>query len=360
MNLRLILFVSISIYLVGCNSYTEPKNVNQLMKRAVSVYNQKISKNPYVARAAYKEQAKCSGVYCMYTTGYGYLYSAGYESLIPRDNFKLLLKNVKKTDRGQSWLETIENTYATTRHKKQTGLPPGYGSAFTAFRRFEMKGFLTEDNMRNYSFTIVDTLDNIENESSAIVIQFKSQKNPAEYRGSILLDSETFSIRNITLEKCHFYSENFRKWISVNGVINYDLKGKQSFISTLKFHFNKNNIEYWIEIKSESPLRQLEVDKRAYNAFSRDYNPYVYYNAEKWSNTEWANILQFSIKTDFEKLQNDLGSGKELQKQYTANSSKPFYTGVFDDGKELSFGFEGKYQIIKQKIDEFDKIVHQD
>ena len=93
--MRLILIIQI-LLLISCSfdnqkdsdkaQFKLTQSINdydKLISRVVKKYNKDIIKSPYVAKAYFREKAKCQGSYAMLTEGYGYIFSAGYNCEIP-------------------------------------------------------------------------------------------------------------------------------------------------------------------------------------------------------------------------------------------------------------------------------------
>lgn len=345
-------FILIITFLYGC---TDTNQTLHIVRQTAERYNQQILKAPYIAPAAYVETATCGGSYCMYTESYGYLHSSGYKDImIPVDNFAFLSKNTKKSGRKPEWLEGLKNYYALGQVSYQSDFIPGYNSAFSAFRWIEERGPLS--NMDLFEFEIIDAGDYENDQNSQIQIQFTpiSQIDQHTYSGTLFVDPDTFSIHQLVLDNCRFYSRNLARWVSAKGIITYEPDSEFDYVSKMSFEYQESDIEYKLLITSLFPLEVWErVDDKEYINFLRqDSNPMVIYNPDNWNPP-----VKFQ-DVNYEKISMDLLSEESLETQFTKNSDVPFYPVRLDyQDKPIPInGGQDTYDYVEQKILEFDNM----
>lgn len=332
--------------LSSCASQTEPGTAEEIVQRAVEKYQDTILKAPYASPASFMEKAMCSEEYCMYTEAVGYFYSLGYNYEIEAGNFVFLPENLKKSDRKTSWLETLNNWYADAPHiKHQTDLWPGIGSLFSSFRWFEIKGPLGDPG--SFTYEITDTLESQSPEATLIQIEFEPAGG-REDKGTLTIDSETFSIHRIKLEQTRFYSQNFRQWVSSKGEVTYHPEDSHNSIASVHYNYEKNSLEYSIIFQTSSLVKHYnnvdEVESRA--MWVNTKNPFVYYQPDIWpSVSPFSGLHMDSVRRDLEEE-------RTLEEQFVDNAGQPYFTRIYQDGRELTVhGGEETYEIIRQVLD---------
>lgn len=319
------------------------QSAEEIMQRVVEHYHNSILKTPYAAPAAYLEKAPCDGVYCMYTEATGYLFSLGYDYHIEVANFAFLPDNMKKSDRKAPWLATFSNIYAeSAKITHRTDLWPGYDNLFKAFRWFEINGPF--GSPRSFSYTIVGTGERYQTEPNLIKIDFEPRRR-GNYAGTFYIDSNTWAVHRVELEKARYYSQNFRQWLSAAGEIAYNTDSKTTSISYIKFSFEKDQMEYRVEFQSFPTIEHYsEIDDRESLAlYSNSENPYVFYQADAWpSSSPFPGI-------DSARIRNDLEAEASLEEQFKSNSGRSFFSYTYDDGRVMTvFGGEETYEIVRQ------------
>ena len=333
---------------------TETVDIDQFIKKVIKTYHKQINKKPYIAKAYYKEKSKIDGNYQMYTDGMGYLVSLGYDYMIPTDNFSYLCFNMRKSNRKKEWINLMQNLYKTTSVQSQTDFVPGYNSIFNCFRFFEIYGPFNRKNIKEYSFTLKETIK----KQNRIIYKISFEyKNPnlefvdLNYKGFFYADSETSHIYRIVFNEAPFYSEPYRKRLKSEFEVNFKFFNNKSFFSKLKSYYKVNNVEHWVEFKVlEKQFHTVEISKSDYRVFPDiDSCPWVRYNEQDWS------TYGFPEEKDMEKIKNDLGSEIPLKKQYQKNADKLFYKAVFPDHEDYEKRLKQGDKHILKKIKEYEK-----
>jgi len=147
MNVKIynLLFIIISSYNVLFSQSPE-----SIVIEAVENYVQYSEFKPYQLQAEFLEYALDNNEICMYTGGYGYLCSAGYNCPIPVDNYSFVAEQIRKSDRSEQWLKQMKNLYIKTPVRIQTDFPPGWDYLLNSFRRIELEGLLNPQKVGLY------------------------------------------------------------------------------------------------------------------------------------------------------------------------------------------------------------------
>lgn len=343
----------LGVILVSTSCLSEKDDHLEILNIAVNQYHEEMIQAPYLAPAAYLEKATCGEVYCMYTEAYGYLHSSSYEAQIPVDNFAFLSKNMKKSNRSQKWLESLNSqNIKRSRFEYISDYSPGYNQAFSAFRFFEQNGPLS--NFSRFEFEVTDTLSNETIDSELITIQFQPTGN-SNFRGSLQINLDSKKIERITLDQMSIYSHILDEWTTGKGYINFNHDSKYSYVSSMNFEYGVDEIRYWVSVESLKPLviwdEINDLDFR-YFAFN-DRNPIVHYDPEVWQKEAPINFKH----VDYSLIRNDMESEVSLDEQFQQNSGIPFLSRILRGGSEIHVdGGQETYLYVDQRIKDFDEI----
>ena len=355
MKMRLILVILILV-LKSC-SFANRKNSDKtqfkltqsindndkLISRVVKKYNKDIIKSPYVARAYFREKAKCQGCYAMLTEGYGYIFSAGYKCEVPVDNFSFLCENMRKSDRKKCWLNRLILLYEKVPQlEKQTDIAPGYNSLFSGFRWFEKHGPLSSNSWDHYHYKL-DTAFSAEGLGGIV---FNPIDN-ASYSGIVYFKRENFRIDHVVLNRFDFYSNPFWSNIEVTAIIDYEYCGDMCYLSSMKIYYENEGLQHWVEFVVTTPPKATETNENEYRIlFRNDNNPIVKYNKSDWDK------FNFPQGNDINSIRKDLSIKRSLEDQYISNSGKKYYIQTLKFGKVDDVN----YDFVQTKIQELQKL----
>lgn len=346
--IRTIFFLVTLLVSISCTGHQGQGTVQELMREAAEQYNDFIVKTPFSAPAAYMETATCEGMYCMFTEAVGYIYSKGYDHEIQAGNFAFLPENMRKSDRIPIWLNTMTNWYADAANiSYQSDFRPGYGSLFSSFRWFEMRGPFGDP--QSFTFNIVDSTKQAD--ISLLKIDFKS-KGSRQESGMLYLDEETLLPYRVVMDSTPFYSDNFRQWVSAENEIIYLIEDNYVSVSVITYRFIKDQIEYWIEMEMHPEIKHYSsIDRRESRALEFiTQNPFVLYNEN-----EWPSQLQFSSQ-NFDQIRTDLEKERSLEKQYESNAGQSYYSRTYKDGRvQTVYEGEQTYDIGNQILERLRK-----
>ena len=358
-----LLFLVMLLIALACVSSTERNpdvvkysiiknnDIEKIISRVVKQYNQNIRKTPYITKTYFREKAKCQGKYCMLTEGYGYLHSAGYDCMVPVDNFAFLCENIRKSDRKSSWLALLKYRYKQVPEvKHQTDIAPGYNSLLSAFRWFEKNGPLSKKKHDRYLYKL-DTTIHQNGNKVLLGVRFNSVEDYT-YSGILYIENKSYNIDHVVLDICDFFSKPFWNWVDANATIRYKYYEGQCFFSSMKVYYKKEDIKHWIEINIYSPpMITIEVTDKEYSIlFNNDPNPFVIYNESNWTK------YNIPLDCDMANIRKDMETEKLLEEQFKSNSGKPYLITTLKFGEDDTDKREKGYKYVQEKIREFSKM----
>ncbi|MCH8495785.1 MAG: hypothetical protein LAT57_09175 [Balneolales bacterium] len=309
-------------------------NPDDIANKAAADFQEKRNVDLFVSDATYYEIANCSGRVCMFTEGYGYLISFGKHSPIELNQRVFLLENMRKSDRRPEWLDLTQNfTDEIARIKFQSDIPPGYTNALNAIARFEMNGPLARPNQ--FRYTIVDDVD-----SDEIHIAFSPRRGRNPYEGILILDRDSQVIKRVELKRTSYYSNWVFDNVLATGVITYQFENNRYAVRSAEFQITTPDVDVEVVLHSgipRNPGNAVQVEDFDV-LMGNDRNPYVIYNEQKWTSTE------FYTRIDYERIQNELGFDIGLIEQFKKNADQPFLYRIDPDGERLGVtGGESTY-----------------
>lgn len=279
-------------------------------------YINTIFDEPYIAPASYAEYARCGDVYCMFTEGYGYLHSSGYQAPVPVDNFAFLFEQVFKSDRDTLWHETKEALLLQAGDFSYiSDLPPGFNPLFTSLRRFEMNGPIY--NGRNYTIEQIETSDP---DLAAFKFNQTRRVERAPYSGILYFNEETGIINRAELDEIAFYSFNTMSWVTAEATIRYMEVGGQVFVKSAEIKSLQNELHHNLFFKSEEPVaKDLSVhDDEYWRLSNQDRNPFIPQLVEDGEFESKFNLIPL------DQIRQHLENDTTLEFQFIANSDKPY------------------------------------
>ncbi|MCH8550236.1 MAG: hypothetical protein LAT80_15305 [Balneolaceae bacterium] len=296
-------------------------------------YINTIFDEPYIAPASYAEYARCGDVYCMFTEGYGYLHSSGYQAPVPVDNFAFLFEQVFKSDRDTLWHETKEALLLQAGDFSYiSDLPPGINPLFTSLRRFEMNGPIY--NGRNYT---IEQIESGNPELATFKFNQTRRVERAPYSGVLYFNVETGIINRAELDEIAFYSFNTMSWIAAEATIRYMEVDGQVFVKSAEIRSLQNELHHNLFFKSEEPVaKDLSVhDDEYWRLSNQDRNPFI---------PQLVEDGEFESKFDLiplDQIRQHLENDATLEFQFIANSDKP-YRYAIDNNDNINYFHAGQ------------------
>ncbi|MCX6327672.1 MAG: hypothetical protein NT144_13630 [Bacteroidia bacterium] len=322
-----------------CTNTNNLKVKDEVIKIS-EAYNKSICKTPYATKIIYSEKARHNGKYVMFNHATGYMLSMGYDCEIPIDNFNFLFTNFCKSFRKAEWLQYLKYLYASTPVKYQTDIAPGYNSAISCFRGFELHGPLDETSLSDFKYSeLIRGNDGIKS------LKFKTSIAYRNFEGTLFYNAENYRIFKIVLDRCDFYSDVFNKFDLANVTINYSYINNFCYLFSVGIDFSHQKLEQFITIQVlGQPSSPFVLDKNEWNNLSiNDVCPIIEYNDK---------ILPKSFSYgDIDTIRLDLETnGKNLEKQFFENNREVYYKYVLKDGsKSDEIGID-EYSKLKNKI----------
>lgn len=290
------------------------QSLENIVIEAVENYAQYSEFKSYQLQAEFYEYALDNNEICMYTGGYGYLCSAGYNCPIPVDNYSFIAEQIRKSDRSEQWLKQMKNLYKKTPVRKQTDFSPGWDYLLNSFRRIELEGILNPQKVGLYKILSEERKDD-----HLLSIDFV-HKEISQLSGNLLINLKTKRIEKLHLKNQKFYSPQLWDWSTGDLIVSFQEINDKIFVKDLIIKVAVNKFQYQITLHVyPEKVYNYPITKTDYNMLSQnDINPYVYYDESTFKEITCDEQV-------LPKVINDFGGKNELAKQFVSNANKPFY-----------------------------------
>ncbi|MFP4022933.1 MAG: hypothetical protein ACLFVR_00290 [Thiohalospira sp.] len=339
-TLKLLIVITLNSYTVLYGQSTE-----RIVVETVGNYAKYSEFKSFQLQAEFYEYAIYNNKVCMYTDGYGYLCSAGYNCPIPVDNYSFVAEQIRKSNRSEQWLKQMKNLYKKTPVRKQTDFPPGWDYLLNSFRRIELEGILNPQKVGLYKILSSERKD-----EHLLSVNFVHKKN-SQLSGELLINLKTKSIERLHLINQKFYSPQLGDWSTGDLIVSFREINNKNFVKDLIIEVCDNDFKYYIALHVyPEKVYNYPITETDYNMLSQnDINPYVYYDESTFKEiTCNEKILPKAI--------NDFRGKSELTKQFVSNANKPFYISETYSGggkterkaKEIHDYIQKIVQLIKQ------------
>lgn len=298
----------------------EEFNLNSFIKKVVKDYNRNRKNNPHIAIAHYREKAKIEDKYIMYMESIGYsIFSGILANVAPLSNYNFFPENTKSHVVHSSWVKYRENI------PRSENVPPACGSTLNVFRSFEISGFLSNKEYKNYRYSLDSTY--FINNQPIHIISFQGNKD----KGSFEVFENSKQLLKIEFSSNMFWSTAFHKRLKAQVKFRFNYFNETPYISFIEANYQHKGLHHFNTLTVLlQKFNDFKFNKDEYWSIN-DYNgnPYIDFNSEAWKT---YNVIE---DPDYVNVKSDLKSEEiSLEEQFLLYSGRWFFLN--NKGSELA------------------------